>query len=379
MGGVIDEAHAKKICDLYNLALNNGAPVIGIFDSCGTDIFAGTAGLSAYGKILACVNKARTFIPQIAYVTGKCIGTAAAIAATFDIIVKEENASLYVTSPMHTGVNNAQDSIVAFSSDAVSCAGYIRNLVEFLPDNSSREIYVTDTSDSLNRLLGDLDFGGEALSAIASIVDNGVYNELGHESVPAVSTVLASIGGVKCGVIATSYNCNEGKITKDVARKITRFIDFLDRFSLPIVTLVDSLGLAIDKENEMAFADELARLASSYAAAGVPKVTVIIGHAIGASFVLLGSKALGADLVYTLDNSEIGALSASSGVAFSWDKLITEENTREDYIAEWKATVSSPANACASGEIDDIISTNELRARICSALLMLSAKGRFTF
>jgi acetyl-CoA carboxylase carboxyltransferase component len=376
MGGVIDEAHAKKICDLYNLAINNGAPVIGIFDSCGTDIFAGTSGLSAYGKILACVNKARSFIPQIAYVTGKCIGTAAAIAATFDVVVKEENASLYVTSPLHTGVNNAQDSIVAFNSDSASCAGYIRNLVEFLPDNSSREIYVSDTTDSLNRLLGDLDFGGEALSAIASIVDNGVYNELGHDSVPAVSTVLASIGGVKCGIIATSYNCNEGKITKDVARKITRFIDFLDRFSLPIVTLVDSLGLAIDKENEMTFAEELAGLASSYAAATVPKVTVITGHAIGASFVLLGSKALGADLVYATDKAEIGALNAESGVAFAWDQYITLDKTREDLINEWKSSVSSPAVAAASGEIDDIISINELRARICSALLMLSSKGK---
>ena len=379
MGGVIDEAHAKKICDLYTLAMNNGAPVIGIFDSCGTDIFAGTAGLAAYGKILACVNKARGAIPQIAYITGKCIGTASTIAASFDIVVKEENASLYVTSPAHTGAANAQDSILAFSADAYACAGYIRNLVDFLPDNSTREIYVNDTTDSLNRLLGDLDFGGEALSAIASVVDNGVYTELGHDNVPAVSTVLASIGGVKCGIVATSYSCNEGKITKDVAKKASRFINFLNRFSLPIVTFVDSLGLAIDKENEMSFADELARLATAYVTAGVPKVTVITGHAIGASFVLLGSKALGADLVYTLDNAEIGALSASSGVAFAWDKLITEENSREHYISEWKATVSSPANACASGEIDDIISTNELRARICSSLLMLSAKGKFTF
>ena len=375
MGGVIDEAHAKKIYSLYNLAISNGAPVIGIFDSCGTDIFAGTGGLSAYGKILSCVNKARGVIPQIAYVTGKCIGTAATIAATFDVVVKEENASLYVTSPAHTGATDAQDSIIAFSSDEIGCAGYIRNLVDFLPDNSTREIYVSDTSDSLNRLLGDLDFGGEALTAISAVVDNGVYHELGHNNVPSVSTVLASIGGVKCGIVATSYICNEGKITKDAAKKISRFVNFLNRFSLPVVTLVDSLGLAIDKENEMSFADELARLASAYASADVPKVTVITGHAIGASFVLLGSKALGADLVYTLDNSEIGALSASSGVAFAWDKLITEEHSREEYIAEWKATVSSPANACASGEIDDIISTNELRARICSALLMLSSKG----
>ena len=109
-----------------------------------------------------------------------------------------------------------------------------------------------------------------------------------------------------------------------------------------------------------------------------PKITVILGHAIGASFVLLGSKALGADLVYCLDDAEVGALSAESGVAFAWDKYISEEKTRAELVSEWKCTVSSPVKAAASGEIDDIISINELRARICSALLMLSAKGNYS-
>jgi propionyl-CoA carboxylase beta chain len=141
--------------------------------------------------------------------------------------------------------------------------------------------------------------------------------------------------------------------------------------------VVDSLGLTIEKSNEMSFfAPELAKLACAYASADVPKVTVINGHAIGASFVLLGSKALGADIIYATDDSEICALAADSGVAFAWDKYITLEKTRESLVEEWKQTVSSPARAAESGEIDDIISTNELRARICSALLMLCAKGQ---
>ena len=100
-----------------------------------------------------------------------------------------------------------------------------------------------------------------------------------------------------------------------------------------------------------------------------------MGHAIGASFVLLGSKSLGADVVYALDSAEIGALNAESAVAFAWEKYIDEDTTREDLVNTWRTTVSSPAYAAASGEIDDIISTSELRARICSALLMLSQKG----
>lgn len=375
LGGAIDERHAKKITDLYKLALSNGAPVIGVFNSNGTDVFEGTAGLAAYGRIIAAVNRASGVIPQIAYVAGKCIGTAATIAAMFDIVVKADNAELYVSSPGLSGAEDAQAAIVHFTGDEDACIKFVQAVLSFLPDNASTGVQVVATSDNLNRGLGELDFGGEALAAIASIADNAMYYELSHGYAPGVSTAFATVGGVKCGIVATSYAVNEGKLTAASARKIARFVNLCDSFSIPVVTLVDSLGLAIDKNNEDAFAPELARLAFSYASSTCPKVTVILGHAIGASFILLGSKALGADLVYSVDSAEIGALCAESGVAFAWDKYITEEKSRESLIAEWRESVSSPVVAAASGEIDDIISVNELRARICSALLMLSAKG----
>ena len=375
MGGAIDERHAKKIADLYKLATSNGAPVIGIFNSNGADIFTGTAGLAAYGKILATINRASGVIPQIAFVAGNCIGTAATIAATFDIVVKEKSANLYVSAPALTHVDDAQDAIVSYCGEITECAGYIRSLLSFLPDNSSVGIQVSDSTDNLNRMLGEISFAGDALSAISVIVDNAVFYELGAGYGKTASTVFAAIGGVKCGIVATSFAKNEGRLCTSCAKKIARFVNLCDSFSIPVVTLVDSLGVTISKCNEAEFAPALARLASAYATASCPKVTVIIGHAIGAPFVLLGSKSLGADIVYATDDSEIGALPAESGVAFAWDKYITEEKTREDYVAEWRNSVSSPANAAASGEIDDIISVGELRARICSALLMLAAKG----
>ena len=379
MGGAIDERHAKKITDLYNMAINNGAPVIGIFNSNGTDIFEGTAGLAAYGRIMTAVSRASGVIPQIAYVAGNCIGTCAAIASMFDIVVKKDSASLYVSSPALTGENNAQDAIVAYCGTDEQCAGYIIGLISFLPSNSSIGIQGAEIcTDNLNRKLGNLDFGGDALSVISVIADNSMYYELTHDYAPSATCAFATIGGVKCGIVATSYAQNEGRIDASAARKISKFVTFCDSFSIPVVTIVDSLGLAINKKNEQVFAPELAKLAMAYATSSCPKVTVILGHAIGASFVLLGSKSLGADLVYATEDSEIGALSASSGVAFAWDKYITEEKTREELVNEWKLTVSSPANAASSGEIDDIISINEMRARICSALLMLSAKGHYS-
>ena len=376
MGGAIDERHAKKICDLYKLALDNGAPVIGIFNSNGVDVFEGTAGLAAYGKIMSSVAKASGVIPQIAFVTGKCIGTCAAIAAMFDIVVKENTASLYVSSPLLTDVYGAQDAVVAFTSDLSQCAQYVKNLISFLPSNSSIGIQSSEIhTDNLNRKLGDINFAGDAIEAITAICDNGVYYELSSDFAKVAKTAFATIAGIKCGIVATSFNDDEGRITSEAAKKIAKFVNLCDSFSLPVVTLVDSLGLAINEGNERNFAPELGRLAFSYAISKVPKVTIILGHAIGASFVLLGSKSLGADIVYSVENSEIGALSATSGVAFAWDKYITEEKTRESLIEDWKSSVSSPARAAESGEIDDLISVNELRARICSALLMLAYKG----
>lgn len=377
MGGAIDERHAKKIADLYNLAMKNGAPIIGIFNSNGTDIFAGTAGLAAYGKMLALANQASGVVPQIAFVTGKCIGLSAAIASVFDFTVKTLDSSLYVSSPALTGAEGAQDALIACTGELSQCIGYIRSLVSFLPLNSDSGIAVEVCTDNLNRMIGELDFAGDAHSVIGSIADNGVAYVVSDDFAPAVTTAFATVGGVRCGIVANSFAKNEGRIDVLAARKISRFVNFCNSFSIPLVTLVDSFGVTIEKENEVNFfAPELAKLACAYAGANVPKVTVINGHAIGASFVLLGSKALGADVVYATDDSEICALSADSGVAFAWDKYITLDKTRETLVEEWKTTVSSPARAAASGEIDDIITTNELRARICSALLMLCAKGQ---
>ncbi len=377
MGGVIDERHAKKIADIYSLAIKNGAPMIGIFNSNGTDIFAGTAGLSAYGKIMKSVSKASGIIPQIALVTGNCLGLAAAIAAMFDFTVKASDASLYVSSPALTGSENAQDSIIAYTGDISQCLGFVRGLISFLPMNSDVGIVVGSCNDNLNRMLGELDFAGDAHSIISTVADNGVAYIINDNFAPAVTTAFATVAGVRCGIVANSFANNEGRLDAKTARKISRFVNFCDSFSIPIVTIVDSLGLEIEKQNEMnLYAPELAKLALAYTSAEVPMVTVIKGHAIGAAFVLLGSKSLGADIVYATDDSEICALSADSGVAFAWDKYITLKKSRESLVNDWKNSVSSPIRAAASGEIDDIITTNELRARICSSLLMLCAKGQ---
>ncbi len=377
MKGALDENHAKKICALYDLALKNGAPVIGLFDCAGADIFEGAAALAAYGRIMRAVAAASGVIPQLAIVTGNCIGSFAAIAAMFDFVIKTKSANFYVTSPEFAGTAASQAPVASLSADDRSMAViYARNLLGYLPDKAGEGIAIEGTADNLNRMLGNRDFGGDANTAIAAIADNGIFFEVSGEYAPVLTTAFATVGGVKCGFVGTSYTVNEGRLTADAARKAAKFVDFCDAFSIPLVTLVDSMGLAICDENENApFSADLAKLAMAYAKAVTPKVTVILGHAIGASFALLGSKALGADVTYALDDAEIGALSTEASVAFAWNNLINPDKTREELNAEWRKSLASPVAAASLGEVDDIVSANELRARICSALLMLSAKG----
>ncbi len=377
MKGALDENHARKICALYDLALKNGAPVVGIFDCSGADIFEGAAALAAAGRIMRAVSAASGVVPQIAVAIGNCIGSFAAIAAMFDFVIKTKNANLYVNAPKFAGTADSQAPIASYAADDRNMAVlYARNLLNFLPDKAGEGVVIEGSADNLNRMLGNRDFGGDINAAIAAIADNGSFFETSADYAPVLTTAFATVGGVKCGFVGTSYMVDEGRLTAAAARKAAKFIDVCDAFSIPVITLVDSMGLAVDDENEAApFSADLAKLAMAYAKSATPKVTVVLGHAIGTSFAILGSKALGADIVYALDNAEIGALSAEASVAFAWNDFINPDTTREELIAEWRKSLASPVAAASLGEVDDIVSANELRARICSALLMLANKS----
>lgn len=366
-GGVIDERHAAKIENLYRMAIKGGAPVIGIFNSKGTDIFGGAASLSAYAKMMKAVSDASGIIPQIAFIPGNCLGCAATIAAMFDFIVKVDKANLYVTSPDLNG-NLKTVSNLSFSDNEDKCYGFIHNLIDFLPSNAAEGKQIQNSGDSLNRSLGDIRYEGDALNLVSSMVDNGLYLSIGENEQSNMLTAFSTIGGVATGIIANDYKKNDGKISNLDAKKASSFISFCDAFSIPVITLVDSDGVASD-----ASAEALSELAFAYASSDNAKVTVITGHAYGAAFVLLGSKAIGADVVYAMDNAEIGALNPEAGVAFAWDKYVSDEQTRDNLIEEWKQNITSAVAAASTGEVDDIISVNELRARVCSALLMLTA------
>lgn len=377
MKGALDATHAQKICFLYDMAMKNGAPVVGIFDCAGADIFEGVAALAGYGKIMSAVSAASGVVPQLAWVSGNCLGSFAAIAAMYDMVVCEKDANLYVNADNLTGAADAQAPLKTCTvQDANAAAAYLRRAIGFLPQNSEEGVTVETCVDDLNRRLGELEADGDIHAILSAVADGADYLELGTANAEELVTVLARIGGVKCGILASNYMENEGKLTAAGARKAARFVALCDAFALPLITLVNSKGFAVCRENENApFAAELGKLAMAYTQSENAKVTIVLGHAIGGAFTLLGSKSVGADVAYALDGAEIGALNAAAAVAFAKNNEVSSTTSREELEEEWKLKLSSPVAAASTGEIDDIIDMAELRQRICSALMLLAAKG----
>lgn len=361
-GGAMDSVGAEKIKRLYEQAINNGAPVIGVFDSVGACVYDGTAALAAYGKVMECVAKASGIIPQIAFVSGVCSGISAMIAAMFDVAVTVEGDSeLYFTA------GKALNLPSVTAANASEGATKVRALVDMLPANN-KTAADREPADDPARACNIAGLSG--LELVAAIADCGAVTQLYGTS--EVVTALCHIGGRLVGAVATDKNVDGGRLTSRGANQAAKLIKLCDSFNIPVVTLVDSLGLTEKDDAELAGAT--AKLGSRYLNATTAKVTAVTGDAFGASFLLLGSRALGADLAIAVEGARMGAMTPDRAVAFVWNDKITAEKSRADVEAEWIEKYASANAAAANGDIDDIVDASELRARICSALYMLFAK-----
>ena len=380
--GAFDAIQAEKIAALYRMAMKNGAPVVGMFDSVGAVICDGASAMSAYGKLLKVVSDASGVIPQIAVISGVCAGMAATVAAMFDAVVTiKDKSELFVNAPFIVGREVGSTEAVAANglatleaADEAEALALASKLVTMLPSNNAEGVVAEDAADDINRRLsGDLPTGK---SLIAAIADEGDVLELGAAYAPEMKTALIRLGGVVCGVIANDAEVNGGVIGADAAKKAARMISFCDSFSIPVLTLVDSVGVDASKEAEDApLASQLGKLAMAYATAECAKVTAVVGKAYGAAFTLMGSKALGADMVYALDAAIVSPMAPASAVAFLWNDRITEERTRADLETEWIETMASAEAAASDGSIDDVIDAAELRQRLCAAVYMLLMKS----
>lgn len=381
LGGALDAYHADKIEALYKAAMRSAAPVIGIFSSKGAILSDGISSVAACGRIMRCVSNASGVVPQIAIIDGVCAGSMAAVAEMFDFTVAvRDRALLYVTSPSAIGDEYGKadtaaglglvSAVVDGTDEAFEFA---RKLVCMLPDNAE-SLAVSDSADSAER---ESVLEGSVHENIASLSDTESFIELYAEYGRSMVTGIATLAGITVGIVANDPSYDLGRITPNGAKKAARLISFCDSFSIPVVTLTDSYGVKASKESEEeGIVSAMAKLAMAYISSTNAKVTLMIGNAYGSAAVLMGSKAMGADLVLACPEACIGALSPEASVAFIENELVGKEGSREELENKWRLEVLSPVKAAAVGEVDDIIDPSEARARIASALYMLSDSSR---
>ncbi|MBQ1230683.1 MAG: hypothetical protein IIX80_06570 [Clostridia bacterium] len=380
--GAFDALQAEKIASLYAMAIKNGAPVVGMFDSAGAILADGSTVLSAYGTFLKTVSDASGVIPQIALVSGVCAGLSATVAAMFDMTVTVKGSSeLFVNAPFligkeageatHAAATGLSSVLAESEADALA---KVKTLLALLPSNNAEGVIAEEITDDVNRTVSAEGLTGAEL--LGQLADAGLYLTVGAGYADEMLTAFARFGGVTCGVIANNAAEKGGVLTADGAKKAAKLISFCDSFSIPVITLTDSIGVQVSAEAEAApLAAQLGKLAMAYASADCAKITVVTGKAYGAAFTLMGSKALGADMVYALPNTEISVMDPAAAVAFLWNDRITQSVTRASLEKEWVEKHASPEAAACDGSIDDVIDPAELRQRICSAVYMLLVKN----
>lgn len=380
--GAFSAASARKIVNLIESGVKAGAPIVCVFNSAGAILTDGVCALEGYGSVMKALSDAKGLVPLISIVNGVCAASAATAAAMADFVLATENASIYINPPFilknrfddekagssETGVKNGLVDVIA-ADDASVCAE-ARKVLNLLPANAET-IPLNDTDDNLNRLTPEIssivDAGCDMMAIIASVSDEGIFFETGKGFAPELLTGIVQIGGLPVGLVATQPAVNNGRLTSAAAVKAVKLIDFCGAFDMPILTFVATDGIDVSLESENApYASALASLAAAYASHDGAKVTVVLEKAYGQAFTLLGSKSLGADIVYALDRAKIGIMPADTAAQFigGFDK-------KAEVAEQWSSLMTSPLSAAREGAIDDIIDSCELRQRIASAFEML--------
>ena len=376
LSGALGEAHAKKIADIYDMALRSEAPIVGVFDSAGAKILEGVDALAGYGKIMEKSAAAKTAIPQIAVIAGPCGGASAVIARMFDIIITTENGSLYIVpssvcedKEIGTAARLYKDGVSALQAkDEAEAFALVRRLVPYFgtfienTDDASRAVDIDGILSNENYEVRDV---------IAEIADAGSFIELVGGHARHMATGFASINSRVVGIVATDPAEKGGALCPCAVKKAADFIDMCSGFEIPVITLVDTVGVPQKEHAEQkGISEKLAHLAVSYTGGLSPKVTVVLGKAFGTAFTVLGSKSLGADIALALDRAEIAPMAPERAVEFLGD--VNDESKKAEIAADWAAKFASPVEAAKSGHIDDIIEASELRARIAASLEMLA-------
>lgn len=397
LGGSIGEMHAKKITNLYDLAMKTGAPVIGLIDSAGLRLQEATDALNAFGEIYMKQTLASGVIPQITAVFGTCGGGLALVPALTDFTFMEgKKAKLFVNAPNALAgneISKCDTSNAAFQSEEAGLVDFIgeeseilsqiRNLVCMLPSNNEDDNSYVECMDDLNRADATMAACvGDSSIALSTIADDHLFVEVKAAYAKEMVTGFLKLNGMTVGAVANRsevYDENGEKTASfDAALspagcdKAAEFVNFCDAFNIPVLTLTNVNGFTADKCSEKKIAKAAARLTYAFANATVPKVNVVTGMAYGSACVVMNSKALGADITYCWPDAKIGTMDARLAA-----KIICDGQGADavnECAKEYEALQTSAASAARRGYVDTIIEPADTRKYVIGAFEMLFTK-----
>ena len=396
LNGSVGEMHAKKIVNIYELAMKMGAPVIGLIDSAGLRLQEATDALNGFGEIYRSQAMASGVIPQITAVFGSCGGGLALIPAMTDFaFMEEEKAKLFVNSPNALEGNeisrcdtsaavfqSEETGLVDMVADEASILAQIRQLVSILPANNS-DLAWTDCTDDLNRACAQIvNCVGDTAIALSQIADDGLFVEVKQDYAKDMAAGFIRLNGATVGAVANRTEiCDEnGEVVEKFdaaisprgAEKAAEFVNFCDAFDIPVLTLTNVTGFAATTCSEKRMAKAAGRLTYAFANATVPKVNVIIGKAYGSAYVAMNSKAIGADITIAWPDAQIGMMDAKLAA-----KIICDGQGAEAIDAcakEYEALQNNVTSAARRGYVDQIVEPADTRKYVIGAFEMLSSK-----
>lgn len=396
LGGSVGEMHAKKIANLYDLAVRTGAPVIGLVDSTGLRLAEATDALNAIGEVYAKMAAASGVVPQITAIFGECGGGLSLIPAMTDFTFMAKDAKLFTASPnaIPGAAASDKDSASAAAKAAAGAVDFtasedevlaeIRQLVDILPCNNEKEAYCDEVSDDLNRASANVETGYTDPSvAVADLADDGLFIETAKDFAPEMATGFARLGGHTVGVIANraeAFDENGEKtasydtvLTTAGAEKAAKLVRFCDAFDIPVVTLTNVSGFARTAEEEKTVAAAAGRLAYAFADSDIAKINVITGSAVGSAYNVMNSKALGADITVALPTAKIGLIDAK----FAAQVLAGDGDDKAEVEKKYAELQNSIDAAAAHGYIDEIVEPADLRKYLIGAVEVLTGKRTF--
>ena len=400
-GGSLSETHAQKICKVMDMAMSNGAPIIGLNDSGGARIQEGVASLAGYADVFQKNVLASGVVPQISVIMGPCAGGAVYSPAMTDFIFMVRDSSyMFVTGPdvvktvtnevvtaeelggakTHTTKSSVADG--AFEND-IEALEQIRRLFDFLPlsnrerpperpffDDARREDHSLDTLIPNNP-----NQPYDMKELILKLSDESDFFEVQEDFAANIVTGFIRLEGRTVGVVANQPLVLAGVLDIDSSRKAARFVRFCDAFEIPILTLVDVPGFLPGTSQEYGgVIKHGAKLLFAYGEATVPKVTLITRKAYGGAYDVMASKHLRGDFNYAWPTAEIAVMGAKGAVEILYRQELGDKKKIEKRTKDYEKRFANPFVAAERGFIDEVIAPHSTRKRICRAFASLRGK-----